>query len=155
MANYFAVAAWALVALLLVANIALRIGTLEFVSSDRLELLAPQHSNPTQTPATTPASAPDVRSETILPTQPAAQSAPEALGTIESAPAAADKTSEPGVVGTVEPATNAARAEEESTNSVTRKRPPIKQPQQSPINQPQQPPINQPQLGPDRFSIKD
>ena len=109
-ANYLAVGAWVLVALLLGANIMLRIGT-PALTSDRHELSERQHPSPTQTIVTAPAPALDMASEAELPTPLTTQSAPEVLGTIEPTP-------------------RAARAEAQPTKKrVTRKQPPIKQPQ--------------------------
>jgi hypothetical protein len=68
-----------------------------------------QLSSPTQTIVTAPAPALDLASEVELPTQPTTQSAPAVLGTIEPAP-------------------QAARAEAQPTKKrVIRQQPPIKQ----------------------------
>jgi hypothetical protein len=138
-ANYLAVGAWVLVALLLGANITLRIGTLAF-TGDRHELSERQLPSPTQTIVTAPAL--DMPSEVGLPTQPTTQSAPEVLGTVGSAhaarteaqsldavfPAQPTTQSAPAVLGTMEPAPQAPRAEAQLTKKrVTRKQPSIKQ----------------------------
>ena len=135
--SYLAVGAWVLVALLLGANITLRIGTLEFASG-RHELSERQLSSSTQTIVTAPAPALDMASEVELPTQPTTQSAPEVLGTVGPRteaqsldaviPAQPTTQSAPAVLGTIEPAPQAARAEAQPTKKrVIRKQPPIKQ----------------------------
>src|SRR5262245_2750175 len=87
MPGYFAAVPWVLVALLLVANITLRIGT--DYTSDRYWLSEPWHSSPTRSlataPPTTPAPAPDVTPEPKLDAAPKAQSAPEVLPKVKPA----------------------------------------------------------------------
>ena len=138
MANYLAVGAWVLVALLLGANIILRIGTLVFTS----DLSERQHPSPPQTVFTPPAL--DMASEVEVPMQPTTQSAPEVLGTVGPAPRATRTEAQssdavipaqptthhtaPAVLGTIEPTPRAARAAAQPTKKrVTRKEPPIKQ----------------------------
>ena len=158
MVSYLAVGAWMLVALLLGANITLRIGTLEFASG-RHELSERQLSSSTQTIVTAPAPAPapalDMASEVELPTQPTTQLAPEVLGTVGPAtraarteaqsldavtPAHPTTQSAPAVLGTIEPAPQAARAEA--------------QPKKKRVI-PQQPPVKQRQLYGNSFSNND
>ena len=86
MVNYLALGAWVLVALLVVANVALRIGPLALNTSERDELFELlQNPSPTQTLNTARAPVPDTTSEAgpLPPRQPTDQSAPEVLGTIE------------------------------------------------------------------------
>ena len=110
MVNYLAAGAWGLVALLLVANMALRIP--DVISQER-ELS--KHFGPTEIVTTAPAPVPDMASETIplRPNKPTDQSAPEVLGTIEPAtrseaiplsPSKPTDQSTPEVRGTIEPA---------------------------------------------------
>jgi hypothetical protein len=121
MANYLAVGAWALVALLLVANITLRIGTLTIIPSDR-QLSEPQFPGPTQTVVTAPTPAPDQSTTVSAPEVGIIE--PEVLGTIEPAIQSRLTFDE-----RFEPATNLARAETPTKKSVARQQPPIKQPQ--------------------------
>ena len=152
MVNCLAAGAWVLVAMLLVANIALRMGPLPLITSERHKLSElPQFSSPTQIPTKTLATVSDIASEAVPlpPTQPTDQLAPEVIGTIEPAthseavplpPMRPTDQSALEVLGTVEPGTRSARAKAQA-------------PQKRAAHE--QLPINQPQSDTGRFSIKD
>ena len=96
MAGYFAVVALVLVALLLVVNIALRIGPLIDYTPDRYGLSKSRHSSPTQSLATAPPAAPETTSEAVLAARPQPQSAPEIPAKVEPAARAAPENSGEG-----------------------------------------------------------
>jgi hypothetical protein len=120
MAGYFAVVAFGLVTLLLVVNVALRIGPLTGYTPDRYGLSESRHSSPTQSLGTAPPPAPETTSEAILAARPKPQSAPEIPAKVEPEARAAPEIparvepaarAAPEVPAKVEPAARAARAQ--------------------------------------------
>jgi len=99
--TFLAVAGLVLIALLFVANATLEKGSPPIVTSDRIGLPQPWHTDDVRTLASTPAPAPDMTSQAVLSAQP--KSASDALAEIGSAARAARAEAPPQTKRTTQP----------------------------------------------------